>query len=61
MRAVIDDAVAVIRELLATGRYDRVVYSAADDSGGLGTGIFDVGDDVKAYIVAQLRGLASAP
>ena len=58
---MIDDAVAIIRELLATGRYDRIVYSAADDRGVLGTGIFAVGDDVKAYIVAQLRGLASPP
>ena len=42
-RATIDAALAVIADLLATGRYDRVVYSAADESGALGTGIFVVG------------------
>jgi hypothetical protein len=56
-RAAIDDALAAIRALLATGRYRRVFYSAADDSGALGTGIFVVGDDVKRYIVDGLRGL----
>jgi hypothetical protein len=56
-RAAIDDALAAIRALLATGRYQRVFYSAADDSGALGTGIFVVGDDVKRYIVDGLRGL----
>ena len=42
-----------VADLLRTGRYDRVIYSAAP-TGGLGTGIFDVGDDVKAYIVDGL-------
>ena len=56
VRAVVDDAVAVIEELLASGRYARVFYSAGAD-GGLGTGIFTVADDVKAYIVDRLRAL----
>jgi hypothetical protein len=56
-RAAIDDALAAIRALLATGRYQRVIYSAADGSGALGTGIFDVGDDVKRYVVDGLRAL----
>ena len=56
-RRVIDEAVAVVRGLVESGRYRRVIYSAADESGALGTGIFTVGDDVKAYIVEQLRGL----
>jgi hypothetical protein len=55
-RTAIDDALAAIRALLATGRYQRVIYSA-DPSGALGTGIFDVGDDVKRYIVDGLRTL----
>ena len=54
---VIDDAFAVIDDLLASGRYARVFYSAEAD-GGLGTGIFTVADDVKAYIVDNLRALA---
>ena len=40
--------------LLNTGRFLRVFYSA-EENGTLGTGIFKVGDDVKAFIVAQLK------
>jgi hypothetical protein len=56
VRGVVDEAIAVIKDLLASGRYQRVIYSA-DSDGGLGTGIFRVGDDVKRYIVAELRQL----
>ena len=56
VRGAIDEAFAVIDELLASGRYARVFYSA-DAAGGLGTGIFTVADDVKAYIVERLRAL----
>ena len=58
-KEAIDDALAAIATLLATGRYDRVIYSAADGSGALGTGIFVVGGDVKRYIVDGLRELVS--
>jgi hypothetical protein len=57
-RRAIDEALEVIAELLASGAYRRVVYSAADDEGELGTGIFEVADDVKRYIVSGLRRLA---
>jgi hypothetical protein len=56
-RQAIDDALEVIAELVATGAYERVIYSAANDGGDLGTGIFEVGDDVKRYIVSGLRRL----
>ena len=56
VRATVDDALAAIASLLATGRYRQVLYSATAD-GGLGTGIFQVGDDVKRYIVDELRKL----
>lgn len=55
VKQTIDDAIAAIQKLVATGRYQRVIYSAANASGTLGTGIFDVGGDAKQYIVAQLR------
>jgi hypothetical protein len=58
VREVIDDAFSVVRELIATGRYERIFYSAADETGRLGTGIFDVATDVKEYIVSQLKGLS---
>jgi hypothetical protein len=57
-RSVIDEALDAVRELLATGRYRRVFYSASrDDPGLLGTGIFEVGEDVRRYVVERLRAL----
>ena len=56
-REAIDDALQLIADLLASGAYQRVVYSASNDDGDLGTGIFDVGDDVRRYIVDGLRNL----
>jgi hypothetical protein len=59
-RATIDEAIRLIRDLLATGRYRRLYYSASpDDPDLLGTGIFTVGEDVRRYIVSQLQGLAA--
>jgi hypothetical protein len=60
VRATIDDALAAIGGLLATGRYRQVIYSAANDAGDLGTGIFTVDDEVKRYIVDGLRRLGTA-
>ena len=60
VRQAIDDALEMIAELLASGAYERVVYSAANDEGDLGTGIFEVADDVKRYIVSGLRRLVPA-
>ena len=59
VKQVIDESFGVIRTTLKSGRYERVFYSAADAQGDLGVGIFkDLGDDVKSYIVAELRKLA---
>ena len=57
VQQTIDDAISAIQSLIATGRYQRLFYSAANTAGALGTGIFDVGDDVKRYIVARLRAI----
>jgi hypothetical protein len=61
VRRVIDDAIEVLKSLLASGRYQRVVYSAADAEGTLGSGIFEIGADVKALIVSQLRAAVAPP
>ena len=45
-------------EVRASGSYQRIYYSAANAEGDLGTGVFKVGDDVKKYIVQELRKLA---
>jgi hypothetical protein len=57
VREMIDLSLAQIRSLLATGRYDRVVFSQDAERPTLGTGIFRVGEDVKEYIYASLLTL----
>ncbi len=59
-KRAIDDSLAVVETLLQSGRYRRVFYSAADETGQLGTGIFTVGDDVKTYIVSRLYALVDS-
>lgn len=52
---VINGAVENIRRVVRTEKYRRVFYNAADAEGNLGTGIFSPGEDVKRYIVDQLK------
>ena len=40
--------------------YTEVFFSADKETGGLGTGIFDVDQEVKDYIVAELRRLTNS-
>jgi hypothetical protein len=42
-----------------TQEYSRIFYSAANANGELGTGIFQVGEEVKSYIVGQLKSIAN--
>jgi hypothetical protein len=56
---VLDEAFAEIQRVLASGRYQRVYYSANPD-GSLATKIFSPGDDVKRYIVDELYAVAGA-
>lgn len=53
---LIDEAVATVGKIATDENYARIFYSA-DSHGHLGTGIFQVGDDVKAYIVQKLKAL----
>jgi hypothetical protein len=55
---VLEEAFAELRRVLGSGRYQRVFYSATSD-GDLATKIFTPGDDVKRYIVAELKKLGS--
>ena len=60
-KAFIDRALARVRALIKSGRYTTLVYSADEaDPSLLGHGIFDVGDDVRRYIVAELKTIASS-
>ena len=56
VKRIIDEDLAHIEALLATGAYGAVVYSG-DGHGGLGCGIFarTLGADVKRYILDGLR------
>ena len=56
-KAKIDQALAVIKDLLETGNYDSIVFSANETKTDIGTGLFDVGADVRAYIFGRLVGM----
>ena len=51
---IIDKSLEKVMELIYTGRYKQVIYSS-DGKGGIGTGIFKVGRDVKKYIIQGLK------
>ena len=53
----IDDCISEIKIVLKTDNYDCIKYSAQNRLGELGTSIFRVGDDVKKYIVSELKKL----
>lgn len=56
-KPLIDRAFNHIRNLLNSGDYDRVAYSAAADGYSLGTAIFSPSQEVKDYIVDQIYKL----
>ena len=57
VRALVDDAIAHIRRLLATGNYDQVIFSYDAQQKTIGTGIFQVADEVKDYIYESICSL----
>ena len=57
VRALVDDAIAHIRGLLATGNYDQVIFSYDSRQKTIGTGIFKVADEVKTYIYESICSL----
>jgi hypothetical protein len=56
-KKVINESLAVIQELLNTGRYERMIFSKDKFSPTLGTGIFLVAEDVKKYIYDSLMAM----
>ena len=56
-KAKIDQALAVITELLETGNYDSIVFSANETKTDIGTAIYEVAADVRAYIFGRLVGM----
>jgi hypothetical protein len=57
VRALIDDAMAHIQRLLKSGNYDEVIFSYDASNDTLGTGIFDVADEVKSHIFQNIMAL----
>ena len=57
VRALVDDAMAHIQRLLTSGNYDEVIFSYDAENDSLGTGIFDVADEVKSYIYRSIMAL----
>jgi hypothetical protein len=58
IKQMIDEAVGTIQTIVRAEGYKRIFYSAENSNGNFGTGIFYVGDEVKAYIVDQLKRLS---
>ena len=56
-KKVINESLAVIQELLNTGRYERLIFSKDENSATLGTGLFRVAEDVKKYIYDSLMAM----
>ena len=50
----IDEALAVVETLLKSGNYDQIVVSTSKDGNTLGTGIYEVAREVRAYIFKHL-------
>ena len=57
VRALVDDAMAHIQRLLASGNYDELIFSYDATNGTLGTGIFQVADEVKSYIFESIMAI----
>ena len=56
-KAVINQSLAVIQELVNTGRYKRLIFSKDKDRETLGVYIYGPVDEVKQYIYDQLKAM----
>ena len=54
VKAKIDQALLVVYELLVSGKYNKLIFSADETLSTLGTGIFTVGEDVCKYVFTKL-------
>ena len=59
VRALVDDAIAHIQRLLDTGNYDQVIFSYDARQKTIGTGIFQVADEVKNFIYQSICSLGN--
>ena len=54
---VIDMAIDHIKNLLASGDYDELIYSYNPDENTLGSGIYDIDNSVRDYIFDALENM----
>ena len=57
VKQLIDKATSQICKIILDQGYQRIFYSAQNEQGDLGHGIFNPSEDVKTYIVKNLRDL----
>lgn len=57
VKQTIDSNIEEIKTILKLGHYTSIKYSAANEDGDLGTGIFNVNEQVKEYIVKKINEL----
>ena len=58
-KTVIDEALEIVRQLAATGNYDRIIFSKDKSKATLGVAIYGPSEDVKQYIHDQLMAIGS--
>ena len=56
-KAVINQSLTVIQELVNTGRYKRLIFSKDKELDTLGTELYGPVDEVKQYIYDQLKAM----
>lgn len=52
--AKIDEAIAIVQNLVTSGDYETLVFSKSVDGDWIGTGVFDVAEEVLVYIYDRL-------
>jgi hypothetical protein len=55
----IDRDISEIKAMLATGKYKQIRFSIDEETGFIGTGIFEVAASVKKYITREIKKLGT--
>lgn len=57
VRGIIDEAIAYIKKLLESGRYDEIVFCTDPTGQTFGSGIYIIDNAVKDYVFFELMGI----
>lgn len=55
VKRTLDEAIDNVHRIASKQKFKRIIYNAANARGDLGTRTFQVGEDVKQYIVMKLK------